>query len=103
MCRAGVVKWQKRAGVDAGTLGGPRVTDRTKIMLSAMAGAAGGAVAGYLLLTKHGEELREHLGPGLEDVIARLQDLQASVQHARGVADQSWSALRDITRDTGRS
>lgn len=78
------------------------MTDRTKIMLSALAGAVGGAVAGYLFLTKPGEALREQLGPGLDDVIGRLQDLQASVQHARGVADQSWSALRDITRDTGR-
>jgi gas vesicle protein len=79
------------------------VTDRTKIMVSALAGALGGAVAGYLFLTKDGEELREQVGPGLEDVIGRLQDLQASVQHARGVADQSWSAIRDITRDTGRA
>ena len=79
------------------------MTDRTKIMVSALAGALGGAVAGYLFLTKDGEELREQVGPGLEDVIGRLQDLQASVQHARGVADQSWSAIRDITRDTGRA
>ena len=79
------------------------MTDRTTIIVSALAGALGGAVAGYLFLTKNGEELREHLGPRLEDVIGRLQDLQASVQHARGVADQSWSALRDITRDTGRA
>jgi len=74
------------------------VTDRTKIMLSALAGATGGAVAGYLLLTRNGEELRARL-PVLEDVIGRLQELQASVQHARGVADQSWSTLRDITRN----
>ena len=79
-----------------------RVTDRTKIMLSALAGATGGAVAGYLFLTKSGEDGRARL-PVLEDVIGRLQELQASVQHARGVADQSWSALRDITRDTGRA
>jgi gas vesicle protein len=79
------------------------VTDQTKIMVAALAGALGGAVAGYLFLTKNGEELREQVGPGLEDVISRLQDLQASVQHARGVADQSWSAIRDITRDTGRA
>jgi len=77
------------------------VNDRTKIMLSAMAGAAGGAVAGYVMLTRRGERLREQFGPGLEDVIGRLQDLQASVQHARGVADQSWSTLRDITRAPG--
>jgi gas vesicle protein len=73
------------------------------IMLSALAGAVGGAVAGYLFLTKSGEQVREQLGPRLEDVVGRLQELQASVQHARGVADQSWSALRDITRDTGRA
>ena len=80
-----------------------RVTDRTKIVLSAMAGALGGAVAGYLVFTKQGEALREQLGPGLDEVIGRLQDLQASVQHARGVAEQSWSTLRDVTRETGRA
>ena len=75
------------------------MTDRTKIVLSALAGATGGAVAGYLWFTKEGQDLRMRL-PVLEDVIGRLQDLQASVQHARGVADQCWSVLRDITRDT---
>lgn len=79
------------------------MTDRTKIVLSAMAGALGGAVAGYLVFTKQGEALREQLGPGLEEVLGRLQDLQASVQHARGVAEQSWSSLRDVTRESGRA
>lgn len=79
------------------------MTDRTKILLSAMAGALGGAVAGYLFFTKEGEALREQLGPGLDEVVGRLQDLQASVQHARGVAEQSWSALRDVTRESGRA
>jgi gas vesicle protein len=79
------------------------VTDRSKIVLSALAGALGGAVAGYLVFTKQGEALREQLGPGLEEVLGRLQDLQASVQHARGVAEQSWSALRDVTRESGRA
>ena len=79
------------------------MTDRTKIVLSAMAGALGGAVAGYLFLTRDGEQLREQFGPGLEEVLGRLQDLQASVQHARGVAEQSWSTLRDGTRETGRA
>jgi hypothetical protein len=36
-------------------------------------------------------------------VLGRLQDLQASVQHARGVAEQSWSTLRDVTRESGRA
>lgn len=79
------------------------MTDRSKIVLSALAGALGGAVAGYLVFTKQGEALREQLGPGLEEVLGRLQDLQASVQHARGVAEQSWSALRDVTRESGRA
>ena len=79
------------------------MTDRTKIMVSALAGALGGAVAGYLFLTKDGEHLRDQVGPGLDNVIGRLQDLQASVQHARVVADKSWSALRGLTRDTGRA
>ena len=65
--------------------------------MSAMAGALGGAVAGFLFFTRRGEGLRARLGPGLEDMVDRLQDLQASVQHARGVAEQSWSTLRDVT------
>ena len=59
-------------------------------------------MAGYLFFTKRGEALREQFGPGLEDLLVRLQDLQSSVQHARGVAEQSWSTLRDVTRETGR-
>jgi gas vesicle protein len=78
------------------------VTERTRIVLSAAAGALGGAVAGYLFLTKRGEALREQFGPGFEDLLARLQELQSSVQHAQGVAEQSWSTLRDVTRETGR-
>ena len=79
-----------------------RVTERSKIVWSAAAGAVGGAVAGFLFFTRQGEALREQFGPGLEDLLGRVQDLQSSVQHARGVAEQSWSALRDVTRDTGR-
>lgn len=75
------------------------MTDRTKVMLSALAGTVGGAVAGYLLLTTRGQAVRERLGPGLEDVLARVQDLQASVQHARSVARDSWSSLKDATRE----
>ncbi len=78
------------------------MTERSKIVLSAAAGALGGAVAGYLCFTRHGTKLREQFGPGLDDLLGRLQDLQSSVQHARGVAEQSWSTLRDVTRDTGR-
>ncbi|HTU99296.1 MAG TPA: hypothetical protein VMF13_02075 [Luteitalea sp.] len=59
-------------------------------------------MAGYLFFTKRGEALREQFGPGFEDLLGRLQDLQSSVQHARGVAEQSWSTLRDVTRETGR-
>ncbi len=77
--------------------------ERTKIVVSAVAGALGGAVAGYLFFTRHGEQLRQQFEPGLEDALARLQELHASVQHARSVAEQSWSTLRDVTRDTGRS
>ena len=44
------------------------MTDRTKIMLSALAGATGGAMAGYLWLTKSGGDVRAKL-PVLEDVI----------------------------------
>lgn len=79
------------------------MTDRMKIILSAMAGAAGGAVAGYLMLTRRGEELREQLGPGIEEFLARLQDVERSVQRARGVAQQSLSTLREVTRDVGRT
>ncbi|MGI8672107.1 MAG: hypothetical protein ACR2LU_05825 [Luteitalea sp.] len=67
------------------------MTDRTKVILSAAAGTVGGAVVGYLLWTSRGLSVRDHGGPGLNEVLQRLQDLQASVQHARKGARQSAS------------
>ena len=73
--------------------------DRSKVVAAGVTGAVVGAVAGYLLLTHRGQALREQVVPQLEEFLARVKDLQASVEHARHVAAESWHTLQQLTAE----
>ena len=71
--------------------------DRSKVVAAGILGAGVGALAGYLLLTSRGQTLREQVVPQLEEFLSRVKDLQASVEQARHVAEESWQALQHLT------
>lgn len=48
------------------------MSDRTPVLLGALAGAVIGGLAGYLLFTERGRQLREDLEPRMRDVLAEL-------------------------------
>ena len=59
------------------------MTDRTSVLLSALAGAVIGGCVGYLYLTEDGRELREDLEPklmGLVDEFERARSAVTNVQ-----------------------
>lgn len=66
------------------------MSDRTSILLCALAGAVVGGAAGYLLFTEEGRRLREDLEP-------RLMDLMGEIDKARSLMmDSGTSARADV-------
>ena len=53
------------------------MSDRTSILLCALAGAVVGGAAGYLLFTEEGRRLREDLEPKLVDLMGELDKARA--------------------------
>ena len=70
------------------------MTERTTILLCALAGAVVGGAAGYLLFTDEGRRLREVLEP-------RLADLMVEIEKARALMDTAPTARADV-RPFGR-
>ncbi len=76
--------------------------DRTKVVVGGVAGAILGSLAGYLLLTRRGEQLRRDMVPQLEQFLGHVKELQAALVQARDVANESWQTLQELTsRDAG--
>ncbi len=59
------------------------MTDRTSIVLGALAGAVVGGCAGYLFFTEEGQRLREDLEPRLVDLAAEIERGRAMVKTPR--------------------
>lgn len=74
------------------------MNDRVKVVVGGVAGAVLGSVAGYLLLTRHGEQVRRDLVPQLEEFQHRVKELQASIAKAKVVAAESWQTLQELTQ-----
>lgn len=71
------------------------MSDRTSILLCALAGAVVGGAAGYLLFTEEGRRLREDLEP-------RLMDLMGEIDKARSLMTDSGTSARADVRPFAR-
>lgn len=58
------------------------MTDRTTILLCALAGAVVGGAAGYLLFTEDGRRLREDLEPRLTDLLVEIEKARVMMEPA---------------------
>jgi hypothetical protein len=66
-------------------------------------GAVVGAIAGYMLFTDRGRDLRRRLEPTIEDFAHELVELRGTVNRAMGVASQGWSVLNEALGERGQS
>jgi len=84
------------------------VNERTVVVLSAIAGAALGGLAGFLFLTDRGRELRRDLEPRVDEFAREVATLQGTLARARAAAADGWrmvseagagASARDWTRE----
>ncbi|HSK09472.1 MAG TPA: YtxH domain-containing protein [Vicinamibacterales bacterium] len=70
--------------------------DRTRVLLSAVAGAVLGAIAGYLYFTDRGKELMSRLEPRLDSAMQEMGHLRETVTKAQAVASEGWKSISQI-------
>jgi gas vesicle protein len=58
-------------------------------------GAVLGGMAGYLLFTERGRELRRQIEPALEYYARELNGFRATIEKAAGVASEGWKLLNE--------
>jgi len=78
--------------------------ERSRVLLSALLGAALGGVAGYLYLTEQGRHVRGQIEPTLDGIVAELARARATGEKVREVAREGQRTLNDLVgEDWARS
>ena len=70
--------------------------ERSRVLMSALLGAALGGVAGYLYLTEQGRRVRAQIEPTLDGIAAELQRARATGEKVREVARDGQRTLNDL-------
>jgi hypothetical protein len=73
------------------------VDERSRVLLATCLGAVAGGVWGWLYMTEGGRRVRDQIEPKLDDVMRELVRVRGTVQKARGVANEGWRSLNDVT------
>ena len=74
------------------------MSDRTSILLCALAGAVIGGAAGYLYFTEEGTRLREDLEPRLADLMGELDKARSMMEPARTPRSDIRPDVRPFSR-----
>jgi gas vesicle protein len=79
------------------------VTEQQRAFVAAAVGAVAGGIAGYLLFTERGRDLRRRMEPAIEDFARELVQLRGTVNRAMGVASEGWHVLNEALGERGGS
>ena len=77
------------------------MTENNRAMVAAAVGAVAGGLAGYMLFTERGRELRRQLEPTIEDFARELAQLRGTVNRALSVASEGWHVLNEAVGERG--
>ncbi len=75
------------------------MNDSERGLAAAVVGAVVGGMAGYLIFTERGRQLRRQIEPALEDFAHELGELRGTVTRAMAVASQGWNVLHEALGD----
>ena len=78
------------------------MNEQSKVVVASMAGAALGALVGYLYLTTGGRRLREQLEPRMDEFAHEIRRLRATVTKAQAVATEGWRSLNELIGERGQ-
>jgi hypothetical protein len=77
------------------------VTERGRVVASAILGAVAGTVVGFILFTDAGRSIRRELEPTLDDLSSELGDLRRTVLKAVNVVAEGWRVWGEALADSG--
>jgi hypothetical protein len=72
------------------------VDDRGRIAMAIGLGALVGGVAGYLLLTERGRQMRDELEPRLNDVLGEIDKLRTTFESTRSAVAEGWRSFNTL-------
>lgn len=77
------------------------MNEQSKVVAASIAGAALGALVGYLYLTAGGRRLRDQLEPRMDEFSHEIRRLRATVTKAQAVATEGWRSLNELIGERG--
>ncbi len=78
------------------------MNDQARVVAASLAGAAIGALVGYMYFTVGGRRLREELEPRLDEVSQEIRRLRSTVSKAQAVASEGWRSLNELLGERER-
>lgn len=78
------------------------MNDKSRVLLSTLAGAAIGGLFGYLYLTAEGRRLRDEIEPRLDEFSREIRKLRSTVAKAQEVANEGWRSLNELIGEPER-
>ncbi len=78
------------------------MNEQSKVVVASIAGAALGALVGYLYLTPGGRRLRDQLEPRMDEFAHEIRRLRATVTKAQAVATEGWRSLNELIGERGQ-
>jgi hypothetical protein len=72
------------------------MNDKSRVLLSSLAGAAIGGLLGYLYWTVDGRRLRDQIEPRLDEFSQEVRKLRSTVSKAQAVASEGWRSLNEL-------
>lgn len=76
--------------------------ERSRVLMSALIGAAAGAFIGWMFSTESGRRFREEAEPRLDQFRTELTRLRRTVQKATAVAGESWESINELVSERPR-
>jgi gas vesicle protein len=73
------------------------------MLLSILAGAVVGGLAGFLLFTPQGRRFRRELQPQLEEIATEMRNLQQTASRVRDTATESWRQMETLVGELGQA